>query len=442
MNPEKRKINILVVDDEPANIKVLMPVFMERGYEVRTALNGRLALASAAKRIPDLVLLDVRMPDMDGFEVCRQLKADERLRQVPVLFISALGETHDIVKGLKSGGVDYITKPFRFEEVLARVETHLSIQTLQKQLKREIEERKRAQQDLLDLNTQLEQRVAERTANLQARTMELLAAKEAAEAASIAKSKFLSNMSHELMTPLNPIMGYAQILITEKNMTPEQKELLQVVCDSCEHLKTLICDILELVNIDTCRETVEFVSFNLSELIAEVVQNIQTKARQKNLVFNYEEIEGIPASVFGDSGKLRQVLFHLLDNAVKFTDFGSVTLRASVVQSPRSANGEMTSMEKWRLRFDVLDTGVGLVAAIAEKIFEPFYQGEIEGRLIEGAGLGLTLSHKLVKLMGGRLSFQSPATKEAGCKGGPGSIFTVELDLGAEKREAAAASTP
>lgn len=432
MNPEERKLNILIVDDEPANIKVLMPVFIERGYEVRTSLDGRLALASAAKRAPDIVLLDVRMPDMDGIEVCRQLKADERLKEVPVIFISALGQTQEIVKGLESGGVDYITKPFRIAEVLARVETHLSIQSLQKQLKREIEERKCAQKALLDLNTQLEQRVIERTADLQARTMELLAAKEAAEAASIAKSKFLSNMSHELITPLNPIMGYAQILKTQQNLTSEQKEHLQIVCDCCGHLADMINNILELANIDTCGGAVACVPFNLQELIVEIVKDAQVKARQKNLVFNYEEIQGLPESALGDRGKLRKVLFHLLDNAVKFTDHGRVTLRASVVKGPRAVPEGTASVEKWRFRFDVMDTGVGISAGIAERIFEPFYQGEMAGRLIEGTGLGLTLSHKLVTLMGGRLSFQSPVVQKAGSGGGPGSHFTFELDLGAE----------
>ncbi|MGD8836917.1 MAG: response regulator, partial [Desulfobacteraceae bacterium] len=236
MTPDKSKANILIVDDESANIIVLMGVLEKHGYEVRTALNGRQAIASAVKRVPDLILMDVRMPEMDGFEACRRLKADERMRLVPIIFLSGLGETEDIVQGLNLGGADYIVKPFRIEEVLARVETHLSIQALQKQLLSEIKERKRAEKALQQLNAQLEQRVAERTAHLYAQTTELSKAKEAAEAASIAKSKFLSKMSHELCTPLNPIMGYAQMLKRQNNLTEIQKGQLQIVGDCCEQL--------------------------------------------------------------------------------------------------------------------------------------------------------------------------------------------------------------
>jgi DNA-binding response OmpR family regulator len=165
MTPDNGKANILIVDDEPINIKVLMDVLEKHGYEVRTALDGRQAIASAAKRVPDLILLDVRMPEMNGFEACRQLKAAERMRPVPIIFLSALGQTADIVQGLNLGGADYIIKPFRIEEVLARVETHLSIQALQKQLLSEIQERKRAEKALQQLNAQLEQRLTERTAH-------------------------------------------------------------------------------------------------------------------------------------------------------------------------------------------------------------------------------------------------------------------------------------
>lgn len=436
MTSDNGNINILIVDDEPANIKLLMSVLLKQGYEVRTALDGRMAIASVMEKIPDLILLDVRMSDMDGFEVCRQLKADERMRLVPVIFISALGEAQDIVQGLRLGGADYITKPFRIEEVLARVETHLSIVALQKQLKesnaqlrREIEERNQAQKALRELNAQLEKRVAERTARLHAQTFELLKAKEAAEAASIAKSKFLSNMSHELRTPLNPIMGYAQMLKMKKNLTHEQKEQLQIVCDSCAHLTELISDILEFARVDTHKEALEHAAFNLQGLIGGVVSDTQDKAQKKNLTVQYEEINPLPEMVCGDGRKLQQVLSNLLDNAIKFTECGGVTLRSFVVQIPKSETQGQKPEGKWRLRFEVVDTGVGIPSEIIENIFKPFYQGEIEGRLNDGTGLGLTLSRRLVELMGGRLSVQSPSPGRGEIKEGPGSIFTVELDF-------------
>jgi len=125
---------ILVVDDIPANLKLLTSILADRGYLIRPASSGQLALRSLAVRLPDLILLDVKMPDMDGYEVCRRLKSDEMSRDIPVIFISALDETQDKVKGFDAGGVDFITKPFQWEEVLARIETHLSLRRLQKQL--------------------------------------------------------------------------------------------------------------------------------------------------------------------------------------------------------------------------------------------------------------------------------------------------------------------
>jgi signal transduction histidine kinase len=290
---------------------------------------------------------------------------------------------------------------------------------------------------LQELTDRLEQRVAERTARLHEQTIklneqniELTKAKEAAEAASIAKSKFLSKMSHELRTPLNPIMGYAQIMKRQKNLTDEQKEQLQIVCNSCAHLTDLIDDILEIARIDTCKETVETAAFNLQGLIRMVVKDTQKKADKKNLTVHYEQIDILPERVFGDGRMLNQVLIHLLDNAVKFTDQGGVTLRTSVVQSPKPGTQDPEPGGKWRLCFEVADTGVGIHSEDIDDIFKPFYQSKIEGRVINGTGLGLTLCRRMVALMEGRLSVQSPATKESELEGGAGSIFMVELDFG------------
>jgi diguanylate cyclase (GGDEF)-like protein len=156
--------NILIVDDTPENLTVLRQMLTEHGFRVRPALSGEIALKAIQADLPDIVLLDVMMPGMDGFEICRQLKSEERTRDVPVLFISALNETEDKVKGFQVGGVDFITKPFNTAEVLARVETHLSLRNMQKkieaqniQLLGEIEERKQAEKALEGANRKLEQ---------------------------------------------------------------------------------------------------------------------------------------------------------------------------------------------------------------------------------------------------------------------------------------------
>ena len=160
------KGDILVVDDNPSNLRLLAGMLSEKGYKVRPAPSGSLALKSVQSTLPELVLLDIKMPDMDGYEVCRRLKADERTRDVPVLFISAMAEVADKIKGFNIGAVDYITKPFQHEEVLARVETHVSLARMHKRLQQEVVERKRAQKALKKANDELEQRVKERILEL------------------------------------------------------------------------------------------------------------------------------------------------------------------------------------------------------------------------------------------------------------------------------------
>ncbi len=143
--------NIMVVDDTPANLKLLEDMLKARGYQVCSYPCGRLALAAAASQSPDLILLDVNMPEMNGYEVCKHLKADAKLKDIPVLFISALSETSDKVKAFSCGGVDYVTKPFRFEEVYARVETHLEL----RRQKRELQENYARLRELEDLKENL-----------------------------------------------------------------------------------------------------------------------------------------------------------------------------------------------------------------------------------------------------------------------------------------------
>lgn len=181
------KVNILIVDDTPDNLRLLSTTLTERGYKVRSVINGSMAIMGAQATPPDLILLDIKMPDMDGYEVCQKLKADQHTREIPVIFISALDEVLDKVRAFEVGGVDYITKPFHFEEVLARVENQLTIRNLQKQLTKQnvrlqqevcvseaaVRHRKAAETEVRQLNALLEQRVRQRTAQLEATNQEL-----------------------------------------------------------------------------------------------------------------------------------------------------------------------------------------------------------------------------------------------------------------------------
>jgi two-component system sensor histidine kinase/response regulator len=184
--------NILIVDDTPGNVLLLVRMLTERGYKARPVLSGKLALPAARTEPPDLILLDIAMPEMNGYEVCEQLKADAALKEIPVIFISALNETIDKVKAFRVGGVDYVTKPFQFEEVYARVQTHLRIRSLQRQLS--------------DQNENLERLVAERT-------RELAKAYERLQKSGRLKDDFLCMISHEIRTPANGVLGVGNLVL-------------------------------------------------------------------------------------------------------------------------------------------------------------------------------------------------------------------------------------
>ena len=228
-SPSPARPDILIVDDAPANLQVLSGMLKERGYKVRPVPSGKLALQAARKLPPDLILLDVMMPEMDGFEVCRQLKADPWLKEIPVIFISALNEALDKVQAFGAGGVDYVTKPFQFEEVEARVQAHLRL--------------RRLQQELEEHNAQLDGLVRARTEQLAESNARLAVLDKA-------KSDFLTLISHELRTPLSGVLGLAELAFREcgdQPVVPKLREMFEV---SRRRIITLLDDALLLTQIE------------------------------------------------------------------------------------------------------------------------------------------------------------------------------------------------
>ena len=382
--------NILVVDDTPQTLQLLVTILSGANYTVRPADSGALALASALAYPPELVLLDVNMPEMSGFEVCRQLKQNPATQAIPVVFLSGLTDLDDRVQGFQLGAVDFVAKPFQRDELLARVSTHLQLARLQKDLTSE---------------------VAKQTRDLQGAYQELAKA-------SRLKDEFLSTMSHELRTPLTAVIGMAEILHSGGygKLNKDQAEALEVIEGSGRKLLHLINDILDYIQVDAGKEQLQLEQCPVVELVNAVLENVRSKAAEKHIELScrFYQQESL---LWLDVRHMRRVLLILLDNAVKFTSSGGnvgIIVRNSIVQH--------------RIEFEVWDGGPGIAEADLPKLFKPFLQ--LDGglnRSHEGSGLGLALAGKLARLLGGEIRVTSQLNA--------GSRFIVSLPLARGEHE-------
>ena len=396
---EINKGNILIVDDTPENLQVLSATLSESGYKVRGVINGKMAVRAARSAPPDLILLDIRMPDTNGYEVCEELKADSQTSKIPVIFISALDEVLDKVKAFQVGGEDYITKPFQVEEVVARVEHQLTIQRLQKQL--------------IQQNEQLQKEIVERKK-----------AEESAAAASKAKSEFLANMSHELRTPLNAILGFTQVMIRDPFLSTDQLENLRIINRSGEHLLDLINDVLDMSKIEAGIITISETSFDLYRLLDTLEEMFHFKAEKKGLKLRFTVHPDVPHYIKADEKKLRICLINLLGNAIKFTKNGSVTLRVNlggIESKPGLVHTTVSDGEQFPITFEVEDTGVGIAPEEIDSLFDAFVQSEAGRKSAEGTGLGLTITKKFVQLLKGNITAISALNK--------GTIFKFNIQI-------------
>jgi len=361
MNQAKRNV-ILVVDDDKQCLIELTGI-LESDYLVFTAKNGSTALEKACEVQPDLILLDVIMHEMDGFDVLFELKKMDKTKNIPVIFISAMGEDEHENAGLSIGAIDYIKKPFNQQTVKLRVGHQIRIVNLQR---------------------------------------ELMQAAVAAKMGNQAKTMFLANMSHEIRTPLNGILGFAE-LMADASLSPKSKEYLDKITESSKLLSQIVNVILDISKIEAGKLELESVPFDPMELLSVCRATIMTKAADKgiDLRINMETPEG--RILKGDPTRLLQVLVNLLSNAVKFTDIGIVKLFASIIN---------TSDDKVTMLFEVKDTGIGMTPAQIEMIFDPFVQAESETeKKYGGTGLGLAISKDIVEMMGGTLNVESTPGK-------------------------------
>jgi two-component system sensor histidine kinase/response regulator len=346
--------NILIVDDTPANLMLLGQILKDSGYKVRPVPNGTLALQVAEKEKPDLILLDIMMPEMDGFEVCSRLKNNPKLNDVPIIFISASNITEDIVKAFTSGGADYICKPFRAEEVIARVATHLKIYQQKK--------------ELLELNA--------------------------------TKDKFFSIIAHDLRGPLSGFMLLTELMADEsRTFTPEEKkELTLSLSQSARNIFNLLENLLEWSRMNRGITTYRPQILELKKTVTDCLKVVADSGRKKTIELAVDIPENI--EVFADTNMLQTVIRNLVSNAIKFTNKdGKVTV--SAYSDENSATVIL-----------IKDTGIGMNSKITDSLFRigrdtsrPGTEGE------PSTGLGLLLCKEFVEKHGGRIRVESEEGK-------------------------------
>jgi two-component system, sensor histidine kinase and response regulator len=348
--------NILIVDDTPDNINVLKNILSPDGYQFYISTNGELAINVATKNIPDLILMDVMMPGIDGFETCKRLKNIEATKDIPIIFITAKNEPEDIVKGFKFGGVDYITKPLRSEEVCARVKTHLTIKGLMDELENK--------------NKLLEE------------TNEL-------------KNKFIGMASHDLRNPLASITGFSKILIEEKNdLTDEEiNEFSNIIFSVSSNMSNLVENILDVSIIESGKLELNYQTHSILKLIEERVKIFKVFGNKKNIEIRINS--SIIAEFLFDSDRITQVIDNLLSNAVKFSPYG----KEIIVTLEKNDNFAKISVK---------DQGPGIDEEEQAKLYNPFQKLSAKPTGGEtSTGLGLTIAKKLVDGHNGKIDILS-----------------------------------
>ena len=257
---------------------------------------------------------------------------------------------------------------------------------------------------------------AELLARTQRQSMELLKSKENAEVANRAKSQFLASMSHELRTPLNAILGFSQVMARNSSITQEQKEYIEIINRSGEHLLELINDVLSMSKIEAGQITINESNFNLYNLLNSLREMLQLKANSKGLQLIFENIGNLPQYIQSDESKLRQVLINLIGNAIKFTQYGTITVRVSI-----PAENNTTEENNSQLHFEIADTGPGISPSEMSTLFQPFVQTETGRRSMQGTGLGLPISQQFVRIMGGDIAVESQLNQ--------GTIFSFNIQV-------------
>ncbi len=341
---------ILIVDDVETNLQLLGNILQEQNYDVSFASNGQDALSILETELPDLILLDVMMPEMDGFEVCERVKSNQQTKDIPVIFLTAKAETEEILKGFELGAVDYVTKPFNSSELLARVHTHLSL--------------KRAKEELWELN--------------------------------LTKSKFFAVITNDIKDSLVGVKGFSQFLLEDlkTNNTEDSIKLAQTLHSDSRKLYTFLENLMEWANIQTGKIVYNPDNYLLSPIIERNLSYFDDTIEEKELdVENNISLETI---VFADKVMLNVIINKLVSNAVKYSKNKSKVLIDSIEDDET-------------VQISVTDKGVGIEQEKVERVFDldnP-YPKTVGTANEGGTGLGLLICNELVKRLGGKIWIES-----------------------------------
>lgn len=388
MESRSEQVSILIVDDVADNLRLLSQILMQQQYRVRAVSNGEQALTAAAMDPPDLILLDIMMPGLDGYTVCERLKANVATRDIPVIFISALNEPLDKVKAFATGGVDYITKPFQFEEVLARVKTHLSLRRLYQSLTKEIVQRQQDQATLRRYADELEMQNAELDA-------------------------FAHTVAHDLKNPLSLLLGYSYMIQDAASVPAEElNQIGTAIVESTLKMNNIIDELLLLASVRNV-DQIELQPVSMSRLVAEAQKRIASliSTRQPHIVAP----DTWPLA-WGYGPWIEEVWVNYLSNAIKYggtpplIEIGYSLSEAQDTQpEPVSSNQQPASS----IKFWVQDNGPGLSPEQQARLFTPFER--LHQARTEGHGLGLSIVRRIVEKLGGQVGVESTGVPGEGC---------------------------
>src|SRR5262245_6138060 len=384
-----RRQKILIVDDNPKNRAICEEIF-EEDFDLIHAEDGTAALQLVRERRPDVVLLDVMMPGINGYEVCQRMKTDPETGHIPVIIVSAKGQTDEIIEGFDSRADDYIVKPFVNSELRARVRATLRL--------------KDAQEELQQANRKLHEH-----------TRQLEEANERLKELDRIKAGFTAMLVHDLRSPLSVVQVTLQMLESDSLVAQsEYQTLIRESLASCNELFELTSDLMEIFRSDSTTMVLSLTRMPLQKLVEEVFRQATVLAKKKDITIDLSLPEE-PAVIRADSYKLQRALTNLLSNAVKFTPRGGTIGLHAILESPGAVDASQGVL------IEVIDSGDGIPPHDLPFIFDPYYQANTHNSGM-GSGLGLAIVKRIVAAHGGEVSVKS--------KLGQGSRFSIRLPLG------------